>query len=347
MIGMFNKYKNEILASVNEDKRQHVEETVQLVDITNAAHWFYEESEQDYWDWTEDFPCIISPWPVAWFEHKSPRFIRSATRGKLKIPHDSIPHCGVLSLVHEIPEEARDKALLENILLMRAKMQAAMLGAYDFLNTKEFREGEEESNELARMQHEAGRRARWMCDMLYFVVVRKKIHQTIKTSFLVDDRGSFIDTKCLLGLGHDLPLEMQQYLLSSMEIHNYQGLFLPYLFAISLLHCKNVIIIDSPPTPKKIIKKRQKKGKPTIRYKQLVVKSLRKQVIRDEDENGLQCDPIQKALHICRGHFKDYRDGGGLFGRYHDIYWWDMHVRGTETAGKIIKNYKVVRSDIS
>ena len=64
-----------------------------------------------------------------------------------------------------------------------------------------------------------------------------------------------------------------------------------------------------------------------------------KKVLREEgksEETGLK-----HALHICRGHFKDYRDGKGLFGRYKDIYWWESQVRGNGEHGVVLKDYNV------
>jgi len=65
-------------------------------------------------------------------------------------------------------------------------------------------------------------------------------------------------------------------------------------------------------------------------------KQLRKQDSRPDDEGR----HIQQALHICRGHFKDYRDSG-LFGKHFGIYWWDMHMRGSKEYGEIVKDYEI------
>ncbi len=35
---------------------------------------------------------------------------------------------------------------------------------------------------------------------------------------------------------------------------------------------------------------------------------------------------LKRALHIMRGHFKDYREGRGLFGKVHGMWWWDFRV---------------------
>lgn len=46
------------------------------------------------------------------------------------------------------------------------------------------------------------------------------------------------------------------------------------------------------------------------------------------------------ALHTCRGHFRDYRQGPGLFGRINGIFWCPEHVRGHESAGVVTKDYR-------
>jgi len=49
-----------------------------------------------------------------------------------------------------------------------------------------------------------------------------------------------------------------------------------------------------------------------------------------------------RALHICRGHFKDFSHGRGLFGKYKGIYWYPSTVRGNKKYGEVIKDYKVL-----
>lgn len=50
----------------------------------------------------------------------------------------------------------------------------------------------------------------------------------------------------------------------------------------------------------------------------------------------------QKRLHIVRGHFADYTEGGGLFGKLHGKYYIAPHVRGNAVLGTITKDYRVV-----
>ena len=64
-----------------------------------------------------------------------------------------------------------------------------------------------------------------------------------------------------------------------------------------------------------------------------------KQILRTEGQS--QSTGIKQGLHICRGHFKDYTRGRGLFGRFKGLYWWDSQVRGTAEKGIVVKDYRV------
>ncbi len=85
-------------------------------------------------------------------------------------------------------------------------------------------------------------------------------------------------------------------------------------------------------------RKRVRGGKPDIVFKNLVVHPMRPRKIRDGE--GAKTG-IKQRMHICRGHFKDYRDGPGLFGKYQDIYWWEHHVRGDSDIGVVHKTYEI------
>lgn len=109
-------------------------------------------------------------------------------------------------------------------------------------------------------------------------------------------------------------------------------------FVLSLMHCRNVTRREVVP-PRALSKRNaERRGRPLVRYYTLDIEPMRK-VLRTEgrmDEVGLK-----RALHICRGHFKDYRDSGGLFGRHKGLYWWDANVRGSVEGGVVAKDYSV------
>jgi hypothetical protein len=115
---------------------------------------------------------------------------------------------------------------------------------------------------------------------------------------------------------------------------NHGGWMHPVLLAISFLHCKNVQLVENEAPPKLAKKYHAKTGRYPTPYKTLVIEPL-KQILRKEggsDEVG-----IAKAMHICRGHFKDYREGKGLFGKYHKLVWQPSLVRGTKHRDGALK----------
>lgn len=110
----------------------------------------------------------------------------------------------------------------------------------------------------------------------------------------------------------------------------------PFGLALSLMHCKNVTVEShEPPRLSRIL---EKKGvKPQVRYHTLAIEPM-KQVLRREGQS--EKTGLKRALHICRGHFKDYSKHG-LFGKYKGMYWWESHARGSTDEGTVIKDYAV------
>jgi hypothetical protein len=81
-----------------------------------------------------------------------------------------------------------------------------------------------------------------------------------------------------------------------------------------------------------------------IRWHTLVIEPTKK-IIASANNGDSKLTP--KALHICRGHFKDFSDKG-LFGKHRRMFWWPMHTRGTAEHGVIGKDYLVKpKSEIS
>jgi len=115
-------------------------------------------------------------------------------------------------------------------------------------------------------------------------------------------------------------------------VHNdhmvhHMGWLNPALLAISFMHCKNVRVADNPVPPKLAKKFRARHGFNPAAHKTLVIEPL-KEILRREGRSGEV--GLAKAMHICRGHFADYTQGKGLFGKYHGKYWIPSTVRGTK-----------------
>jgi len=112
----------------------------------------------------------------------------------------------------------------------------------------------------------------------------------------------------------------------------------PTFLAISFLHCKNVRVIDNQPDAKLVKRYRERHGGASPSgYKTLVIEPL-KQILKRE--GGSDKVGLARALHICRGHFRDYRQGAGLFGKYNTLVWSPMTVRGNR-GKKIVKERDV------
>ena len=60
-----------------------------------------------------------------------------------------------------------------------------------------------------------------------------------------------------------------------------------------------------------------------------------------KEQGECETKGLQYALHICRGHFKDFSQSKGLFSRNKGLFWWDPQVRGNREIGGVIKDYKV------
>lgn len=109
------------------------------------------------------------------------------------------------------------------------------------------------------------------------------------------------------------------------------------LSAIAFIHCKNVIV-KSNDYDAHLQRARIKRNKrPLLKYHTLEIRPMVK-ILREVGHSDTE--GLKRALHICRGHFKEFTDKG-LFGKYHGLYWWDAQVRGNETAGISLKDYKV------
>jgi hypothetical protein len=96
----------------------------------------------------------------------------------------------------------------------------------------------------------------------------------------------------------------------------------PFL-AICFCHCKNVKV-EREPVPNKVRLKRERAhGWSPDASHRIGIDPMRKQLaaVGANEPSGLK-----RALHIMRGHFKDYREGRGLFGKVHGMWWWDFRL---------------------
>lgn len=120
------------------------------------------------------------------------------------------------------------------------------------------------------------------------------------------------------------------------------SVFIIYLFCSlltgSFMHCRNVKMERHGEAVLDAKHPRRRRYGPRVPYHVLVIDPMRRIL---EREGQSQSTGIRQALHICRGHFKHYEEGSGLFGKYHGTFWWADAVRGSEGEGESRKHYEV------
>ena len=89
--------------------------------------------------------------------------------------------------------------------------------------------------------------------------------------------------------------------------------------ACHLLHALQKRAAGEQRVPAKLARRtREKYGYTPTPYHTLIIEPL-KEILRREgksDSTGLA-----QAMHICHGQVRDYREGKGLFGKYHQVVW--------------------------
>jgi len=108
--------------------------------------------------------------------------------------------------------------------------------------------------------------------------------------------------------------------------------------ALSILNCKNTQIIKHK-IDEKLQKSRIRQNKqPLFSYHTLEIQPIKKISLIKTDSQ--KTDVVQR-FHMRRGHFRDYKDGKGLFGKYHGLYWVPDHTAGSSKQGFVLKDYKI------
>lgn len=308
---MLTKYEQEILGDTTEAQR--LSDKIVPVDVTAATNWFYKAKSKVDWRLADDFPCMAPPWPDTWMEYSFPREVNEL--GEMKtVDHPPSTRWGMYFKAVDLHDADQD---LEEIVWSIN------------LNSELFLQEYEDS--------------RWFCYQEISYSTRNRHHHYGAVSLLLDEVGQIVTdfrgkpvaevaaTEWLLG-----------YLNEKKARVNIQRASQPFYFATSLLHCNNVDTYNDE-VPDAVRKKRRKTGKnPGKTFKCLDVDPMKNQSKRESGEGE---SDAERALHICRGHFKTYTEDNPLFGQHTGTYWWPMHVRGSKEQGEVEKSYRVNEPD--
>lgn len=304
-------------------------------DVTQAAQWFLRDDEKEEYDLV-DYPALVAPYPSMWMEYVFPAMLR--VEKELTPKPSRLKSIGCYLHTAEIPPNIVDSICGHEVEFLRVSLEA-WTGKADM-----------ESGPMPPVNNTNP--AKWVSVGLICESSDELCLVVYAFAMLLDERGKYI-----FRLGLPVPLNLVRVLsgrgtdyaalvlrsMDSDELIDMTEILVnvesPFMFCLSLLHCRNVNVVDTPPQPAPILEQRAKKGIPYIQYKTLEVTPLR--TVR---QGGTRKDgtPEPKALHFVRGHFKDFSDKG-LFGKYKGVYWWDSQVRGDVGKGIVDKDYRVSR----
>lgn len=299
---------------------------IPAIEITGAARWFLEESEKTYWSYSEDFPSVMLPYPYTWMEYLPPKTINQGGQRE-HIPRE-LQAMGCMAVAVEVNEGEEQDVIRADMLGKLIFESAAEQGIQTVRPP-----ADADTQRRIQTALEAGHSAKW-------IVIFKMYAETMNRAFDLYGMATYLDSEGRMI--PDLHIFFGQGPYFAGPGANASGPVVgphvfPFLFALSLMHAKNVTLEDVPTSPA-LAKKHAKRGRPTLRFKTLRVISMRKAASASAAPGE---SSSRQAMHLARGHFKDFRDGKGLFGKHKGLYWWDMHVRGDKANGQIVKDYEV------
>lgn len=288
----------------------------EVLDVSNVAHFYFEVSEKIKWSMV-DFPTLAPPFETFFMEFNGPRKLNLSGKFKEAPPYVRQTEMGCLFLVEDALHLPQDTAT------ERLRMRDTMVNRFGL---------------------------RWTYTCVPFLRSNGRIAEPVASwGFLVKADGSVIvredgEAEFNTAIDKEMAARVAAHngltLTEVAETYRDLSCFVldPCLLAISLMHCKNVTLEPHEPPPAVDKAHQRRQGRPLVRYHTLMIEPM-KRVLRSEGQ--MEKTGLKNALHICRAHFKDFREGGGLFGRHKGLYFWASQVRGSLEAGVVDKDYAV------
>lgn len=120
-----------------------------------------------------------------------------------------------------------------------------------------------------------------------------------------------------------------------------RSVFVASLHLVSMLHAKNVGVVELPSEKRSVRDRLIKKVRrtPGVRFHTLEITTPGAKAVRKSSKTP-GGRPV--SWHTCRGHFRDCTENG-LFGdpTKKGLYWIPSHARGSRSAGVVEKDYRV------
>lgn len=278
--------------------------------IQNVANYYWEGSSQEVWELEEHFPNCAPPWNAMWMEWRQPQTVNSEGT-ILKSPIGGSP-IGAFILGMKSKTEWPKWYLMITGFAPRL-YPGASLGT------------------AVVMVGPSG--ALWVPKVREVPHFRQMFKDVWGVLGPINETDQDPDAPAVL---HMIPQIGNASLDDCMTFltHSVRN---PVLLALSFCNCRNVTATVTN-LDQALVQSRAKKGKlPVDRYYTLQIEPMRRLIDQVEKDQAVS---RQTALHIMRGHFKDYRKSG-LFGKHKGIYWWDMALRGDAGQGTVKKDYSI------
>lgn len=110
------------------------------------------------------------------------------------------------------------------------------------------------------------------------------------------------------------------------------------LFAFQFMNCAGTRLGWREPGRQERRREDRLGRPPLIRYQIIDIGPVTRLL---ETKGHIRQTGLRRALHICRGHFADYRSGAGLFGKHKQLVFVPDHTRGKADCGVVISDYRV------
>jgi len=296
-----------------------------LVDITSAAHWYFQESPQDYWDLAEDMHSLTPPHSPTYMEFAFPSHMN--VNGERKATAFPGVLCGCAVACFRIPEDYRLEAQSSWLLEAHVAHSCGTAQQEKMMKLISDNPGWMQERESGILE---GVAPSFILDSLVFMDTPDGALPVFRYAAYLDETGKVYSA----GKGTALSPA-----LNPQQTWDFLQFFTPFAFALSLMNCKNVHLVDDQRVLIRNQRRRMERNdQPILTYKWLHIKQLQKKVDTDIEH---QKTGRHNRLHFVRAHWATYTADAPLFGKYQGVFFKPSHVKGSLSAGVALKNYTV------
>jgi hypothetical protein len=321
-----------------------VKDRATLVDATEAAYWFYEESDQWIWSLADDFHRLTAPGEETWIEFACPPSMTEEGPGRPA----GIQRIGAHIVCIPIPVERREGAVREQML---EKFFSKLLSPTDRWEAQKSLEDNlrQPTFQAARSRTlEAGIVPGFILGIRAYVMMRGEVKGEANAAlYLTEDGRAFpnedLGTRMFFAfsLAGEDPERPDIRILSQILA---QKLISPFAFFLSLMNCRNVTLSEPVQIPHQRAERRRmaRAGQEPVAYKWLRIKQLQKHA--DDDAAASGATGRKRRLHQVRAHWAHYDADAPLFGRPGLVgtFFRPQSLRGRAELGEVKKGYHPV-----